>query len=374
MPWNQEEGMLALPPPNAGVGLAWVGLQQQPEQAWPAGIVNTLTAAAADAAAAASIGRSSTSSSWLSRKPSFKASKAVSKLRAVSVTTMAAAAAVTNRSPSHHHRVGSAKSANSAKATLISRKNSETSLKFENLKNPSRMKHSASSHEVSSPCSSIASQDMSLPALESEADCGNVVFDMTLTSKDSLSEENTSSRYENDSILSFDDSSSLQPICEGDVASSDPEAVSPIQDQVTSSNVVQDSPDSLSTFDESKIAFADESEWAKQALKMRRDKGRIDSTSTNEVTVINTILNKNLTVTDEGNAIRRRIELQSDESPKDNLEIMKIMRNAPDLSSRFSFSNEILVAIFFSYYSRGKIYLSNQWRQSFFTLSQSFQA
>ena len=279
MPWNQEEGMLALPPPNSGVGLAWVGMQQQPEQAWPAGIVNTLTAAAADAAAAASIGRSSTSSSWLSRKPSFKAA-AVSKLRAVSVTTMAAAAAVTNRSPSHHHRVGSAKSANSAKATLISRKNSETSLKFENLKNPSRMKHSASSHEVSSPCSSIASQDMSLPALESEGDCGNVVFDMTLTSKDSLSEENTSSRYENDSILSFDDSSSLQPICDGvRVASSDPEAVSPIQDQVTSSNVVvQDSPDSLSsTFEESKTAFADESEWAKQALKMRRDKGRIDS-------------------------------------------------------------------------------------------------
>ena len=81
------------------------------------------------------------------------------------------------------------------------------------------------------------------------------------------------------------------------------------------------------------------------------NKGRIDSTSTNEVTVINTILNKNLTVTDEGNAIRRRIELQSDESPKDNLEIMKIMRNAPDLSSRFSFSNEILVAIFYSYYT-----------------------
>ena len=272
---------------------------------------------------------------------------------------MAAAAAVTNRSPSHHHRVGSAKSANSAKATLISRKNSETSLKFENLKNPSRMKHSASSHEVSSPptspCSSIASQDMSLPALESEAECGNVVFDMTMTSKDSLSEENTSSRYgENDSILSdFDDySSSLQPICDGVVASSDPEAVSPIQDQVTSSNViVQDSPDSLSsTFEESKIAFAgDETEWAKQALNMRREKGRIDSTSTNEVTVINTILNKNLTVTDEGNAIRRRIELelQLDESPKDNLEIMKIMKNAPDISSRFSFSNGILVAIFF---------------------------
>ena len=348
MPWNQEEGMLALPPPNLGVGP--VGMQQQPEQAWPAGIVSTLTAAAADAAAAASIGRSSTSSSWLSRKPSFKAA-AVSKLRAVSVTTMAAAAAVTNRSPSHHHRVGSAKS---AKASLMSRKNSETSLKFENLKNPSRMKHSASSHEVSSPCSSIASQDMSLPALESEGDCGNVVFDMTLTSKDSLSEENTSSRYENDSILSFDDSSSLQHICDGVVASSDPEAVSPIQDQVTSSNVVQDSPDSLSTFEESKTAFADESEWAKQALKMRRDKGRIDSTSTNEVTVINTILNKNLTVTDEGNAIRRRIELElqldespKDGSPKDNLEIMKIMRNAPDLSSRFSFSNGILVAIFF---------------------------
>ena len=69
------------------------------------------------------------------------------------------------------------------------------------------------------------------------------------------------------------------------------------------------------------------------------NKGRIDSTSTNEVTVINTILNKNLTVTDEGNAIRRRIELelQLDESPKDNLEIMKIMKNAPDISSRFSF-------------------------------------
>lgn len=266
---------------------------------------------------------------------------------------MAAAAAVTNRSPSHHHRVGSGKSANSAKATLISRKNSETSLKFENLKNPSRMKHSASSHEVSSPCSSMTSQDMSLPALESEGDCGNVVFDMTLTSKDSLSEENTSSRYgENDSILSFDDSSSLQPICDGVVASSDPEAVSPIQDQVTSSNVVQDSPESLSTFEESKTAFADESEWAKQALKMRRDKGRIDSTSTNEVTVINTILNKNLTVTDEGNAIRRRIELQSDESPKDNLEIMRIMRNAPDLSNRFSFSSGIWVAMFYNFYSR----------------------
>ena len=359
MPWNQEGGMLvanlALPPANSGVGL--VGLQQ------PAGIVSTLTAAAADladAAAAASIGRSSTSSSWLSRKPSFKAA-AVSKLRAVSVTTMAAAAAVTNRSPSHHHRVGSAKSANSAKsakASLISRKNSETSLKFENLKNPSRMKYSASSNEVSSLCSSLASQDMSLPALESEGDCGNVVFDMTLTSKDSLSEENTSSRYENDSVSfpleSFDDSSSLQPICDGVIASSDhPEAVSPIQDQVmTSSNVVQgESPDSLSTFEESKTAFADESEWALEALKIRRDKGRIDSTSTNEVTVINTILNKNLSVTDEGNAIRRRIELQSDESPKDNLEIMKIMRNAPDLSSRFSFSIGILVAIFFSNFS-----------------------
>ena len=37
MPWNNQEenDMLALPPPNSGVGLAWVGMQmqQQPDQA-----------------------------------------------------------------------------------------------------------------------------------------------------------------------------------------------------------------------------------------------------------------------------------------------------------------------------------------------------
>lgn len=37
------------------------------------------------------------------------------------------------------------------------------------------------------------------------------------------------------------------------------------------------------------------------------DKGRTDSTCTNEVTYINTILNKNLSLTFEGDAIRRRI-------------------------------------------------------------------
>ena len=283
MPWAQEgTGMLVLP-----------------------AATNSLTAAEA------SIGRSSTSSSWLSRKSSFKA--AARSIRSVSVTTMAAA--VANRSPSHHHhRVSSTKS---AKASVM-RKNSQTDSMYHGGGGP-RKETSAGMLFHSSTTSSLSSQDMSIgmPALESEPDC-NVVFDITLTSDDISTQENSSrygSRVSGDSLLSFDDSS--LPSNSGVLIGIEDDS-SPVKPGLPTAvqTLVQSCPTSVDAIEENK-AYADESEWAKQALKMRRDKGRIDSTSTNEVTFLNTILNKNLTVTDEGNAIRRRIELQSDESPKD---------------------------------------------------------
>ena len=67
-------------------------------------------------------------------------------------------------------------------------------------------------------------------------------------------------------------------------------------------------------YDEENLgAFKDETKWAQEALKQRREKGRTDSTSTNEVTYINTILNKNRDMT-AGEHIRRRI-LDESEQP-----------------------------------------------------------
>ena len=293
MPWAQEEGILSLSSSNA----ANPSIGQS-------GIVHCQTAAEE------SMQRSSTSSSWLSRKPSFKA--AAKSIRSVSVTTMAAAVTNRSRSPSHHHRVASTKS---AKASLGVRKTSESSMnklqRKETSVSPKEGSHPATGMQHSSTTSSLctsASQDISLPALESEAE-SNVVFDLTMTSKDSFSEE-SNSRY-GDSLLSYDDSS-LPP-----GSSVDLEEDMPIK---ILTSKAEGSPTSIEI--EENEAYTDESEWAKKALKMRRGKGRIDSTTTNEVTFINTILNKNLTVTDEGNEIRRRIELQSDDSPKD-------LRNEP---------------------------------------------
>lgn len=230
MPWSLDD--TALPPlarSGSGVG----------------SLVGSLTAAAV------SIGRSlatspSTTQSWLTRKSSFKA--AARTIRSVSVTTMAAAV----RSPQHHHRVASFKS---AKAALM-RKSSE-----------SESVCTTSSQDVTS---------VSMPPLESDHEVP--VFQL---STDGSNDE--SSQY-GDSLPSEDDDqdSKVEVAIEADTA--DP-----------------------------KSNTKEETEWAIQALKLRRDKGRIDSTSTNEVTFINTILNQNLTLTDEGNAIRRRIAADESE-------------------------------------------------------------
>lgn len=227
MPWSLDDTSL---PPLARSG-SGVG-----------SLVGSLTAAAV------SIGRSlatspSTTQSWLTRKSSFKA--AARTIRSVSVTTMAAAV----RSPQHHHRVASFKS---AKAALM-RKSSES--------------------ESVCTTSSQDATSISMPPLESD-DHVAAVFQI---STDGSNDE--SSQYE-DSFPSEDDDDEDSKV------------------EVAISNEVEV---------DTKGKTKEETEWAIQALKLRRDKGRIDSTSTNEVTFINTILNQNMTLTDEGNAIRRRI-------------------------------------------------------------------
>ena len=188
-------------------------------------------------------------SSWLSRKSSFKA--AAKQIRSVSVTTMIP------RSPSTQHaRVPSIKS---AKASIM-RKNSSSIIDASQQQGNVPMQPSPTSSSI---CTT-ASQDMtslSMPSLEHKNQ-GFWIYDEDEDSDD------MSSRLEVDSIIEDEIAESENEVNEG---------------------------------------YFNETDWAKAALQKRLDKGRVDSTSTNEVTYINTILNQSIGVTDEGQAIRRRI-------------------------------------------------------------------
>ena len=201
-------------------------------------------------------------SSWLSRKSSFKA--AAKQIRSVSVTTMIP------RSPSTQHaRVPSIKS---AKASIM-RKNS--------------------SSDYSSQQQACQGNVTMQPSPTSSSICTTASQDMTSLSMPSLEHKN-----QGNSFWIYDDDEDS----EGDV-SSRLEVDSIIEDEIAESGCIG--------FNENAIGenegYFNETDWAKAALQKRLDKGRVDSTSTNEVTYINTILNQSLTVTDEGQAIRRRI-------------------------------------------------------------------
>ena len=247
--------------------------------------------------AAASIGRSiggspSGSGSWLARKSSFKA--AVRVIRSVSVTTMAAAV---SRSP-HHQRVASVKS---AKASIM-RKNSEAESMHKTYRqdSASSLRPGMNYSSTNSSLCTTTSQDVtspSMPPLESQE---RAIFDLLRDREDTESRESQESSQYSDSLLESDDANSMPLIHKMDE--------SPCKNQSSADD---------------EDAYADESEWAKQALKMRIDKGRVDSTCTNEVTFINTYLNQTLHFTDEGDAIRRQIA--ADESPREEKTLKRMI-------------------------------------------------
>lgn len=250
----------AMKPFFQNLSMPWSALDEEavPMARMGSGTVGSSSLIGSLTATAVSIGRSlatspSSTQSWLTRKSSFKA--AARTIRSVSVTTMAAAV----RSP---HRVASVKS---AKASIM-RKGSE-----------SESMCTTSSQDVTS---------LSMPPLESDQ---RAIFDLSRENSD----DDESSRY-CDSILSDEELN---------------QNVSPSENEDIND---QDS-DNESQRQENEV---EESRWAQEAFEMRHSKGRVDSTSTNEVTFINTILNKSLTLTDEGNAIRRRIAADEVETLK----------------------------------------------------------
>jgi hypothetical protein len=250
MPWSLENQVLP-PLTRAGSGV---------------GLVSSLTAAAV------SIGRSiatspSSTQSWLTRKSSFRA--AARTIRSVSVVSMAAV-----RSPKHQ-RVASVKS---ARACLMRNKMSDSELRLRKDSTNSSL-CTTSSQDVTS---------MSMPPLE--LDDHRAVFDLSHDDDDD----------ENDGDASNSDESSQY--CDSLISDAPGEVFKKEESPSTTFEAPVSSPDP-----EEEEVLSGESDWAKQAWKMRQQKGRVDSTTTNEVTYINTILNKSLTVTDEGNAIRRRI-------------------------------------------------------------------
>ena len=228
----------------------------EPSRATSPSKVSSLSAALSKPLESLATAVSAGPSSWLTRKSSFKAAAAKT-IRSVSVTSMA-------RSPvSSHRRVASIKSAKAA----FMRKNSSSDA-------PSMMLQASPTN--SSICTS-ASQDMtemSMPSLERNPCRAPASFWINNDDDDDdTDEDNLSSKMEVESIQSEE---------------SIPETFEMVE--------LEGNKD-----------FLNETDWAKAALQKRLDKGRVDSTTTNEVTFLNTIINQSLTVTDEGKEIRRKL-------------------------------------------------------------------
>ena len=220
------------------------------------GLVSSLSAAFSkplESFATASAGPTS----WLTRKSSFKA-VAAKTMRSVSVTSMAARSPTTS-----HHRVASIKSAKAA----FMRKNSSYDA-------PSMLQTSPTTSSIGT----SVSQDMtelSMPSLErnpSVSPRAPASFWINNDDEDT-DDDNLSSKMEVDSIQS--------------------EESIPDSFEIDELDMDKD--------------FFNQTDWAKAALQKRLDKGRVDSTTNNEVTFLNTIINQSLTVTDEGKEIRRKL-------------------------------------------------------------------
>ena len=315
-------------------------------------IVSSLTAAAANIGrqATSSIPIPSTKNSWLNRKPSFKA--AARSKRSISMTTMDAGGVPAGfgapKSPQSHHRVSSVKSAKAA----INRSGASSS-NLGIISSNNRRARSSNSFNAgeslptagacgagdpgimpmgcvknSSTNSSLCTTDpditsSSIPALEGDA---GMIATFDLSYDDSIidADEDVDDYYamdggseeeEGDEAGSVFSSQQLHQSSTNvnDEFKNDYEEKGANSNASSSSSVVPKimSPDD---YDEEDLgAYKDETKWAQEALKHRRDKGRTDSTSTNEVTYINTILNKNRDMT-AGEHIRRRI-LDESEQP-----------------------------------------------------------
>ncbi len=327
----------------------------------------------------------STKSTWLNRKSSFK--QAAKSLRSVSVTTMASRAAgmvPAPRSPPmsahRHHRVSSVKSARSTetgrrrhgrstsfrRAKSLSKKNSTSSPDCVMKRNDdsatgvmslvgSFLKTSPSvsdrgANSVTTSLSTTASFDetsQSMPPLDSELDSNcpsntgggeKAVFDLayddyllddgdaddddggtSISSLESLaSDEQQHQQQEKATMPSSED-----PLGRRDKTEAELKVNLALCDQQKSSPIDQPSR-------EMDDAFAGESEWAQEALRIRMDKGRGDSSCTNEVTLINTFLNKSMSMTNEGNEIRRQIADDDVQRDLDGVNPKNVFRTISD--------------------------------------------
>ena len=310
-------------------------------------IVSSLTAAAANTA----------KNTWLNRKPSFKA--AARSKRSISMTTMAAgggfAVSGAPKSPQSHHRVSSVKS---AKAAINRGGSGSSNLGITSSNNPrARSSNSFNAGEIlpeaeaaagdpgiippmaggcvknSSTNSSLCTTDpditsSSIPALE-VGDAGIIAtFDLSYDDSiidadeedvdvddyyamDGGSEEEegdgsvfSSQQLHHQSSTNVNDAEFKTDYEEKGASNTSSSSVIP---KIMSPVADYESDEDLGTIKDA------ETKWAQEAFKHRRDKGRTDSTSTNEVTYINTILNKNRDMT-KGEHIRKRI-LDESEQP-----------------------------------------------------------
>ena len=274
----------------------------------------------------------STKTAWLNRKASFK-QVAKKSIRSISVTNMAGTPGTKSKSPQTHRRNSSVKS---AKAAVCRKNTSSTNLGLMNVEtekqrsSPRRVRASnsfnmgtkskSSLSNASGDCladsknssnSSFTSQDVvsygsssaGVPNLESV----NAKFDLSYD--DSIPDD--------DEFVGFDNDGDVDEPPEGDgegsvySESSSPTRVKeyfpPIQ-KMNEEKQLEDIPPPIFVHDE-ECAYDEETKWAQEAIKMRMDKGRTDSMCTNEVTYINTILNKNLNMTNEGDEIRRKMKV-----------------------------------------------------------------
>jgi len=211
-----------------------------------------------------------TKTTWLTRKSSFRA--AAKTIRSVSMTTMAAvSSSQQQKSPSTHHRVSSVKS---AKASLMRRPDMPSS-----SSNPTFEVKPERKKLLGSGSKGDATFDLDYDSPD-DAD-NNEAVAHSFSSTSSTSTPSSSSNFHDDDDDDDDDDVSI----EGSKSSKEDSPPFELEDSIS-------------------IEEAASENWEQEACRIKRE--RIDSTCTNQVTFLNTLLNKNLT-TPVGNAIRRRI-------------------------------------------------------------------
>jgi hypothetical protein len=256
---------------------------------------------------------SSTKTSWMNRKSSFRA--AARTIRSVSVTTMAAVSGGQDPKCVHdHHRVSSVKSAGAS----IMRKNTPTSSIAMDTGSQHQSSQSVPTHLCNEENERMAGivalmQGMTLPTASPTSELRTIASSTnsshsTATSYDNTSQSMPPLESEQKAVfdLSYDDSS-----LDSSLASLPSEDL-PLGSLPASLDDTEKKCEDEFDYQMVDDAYANETEWAQEALKLRLDKGRVDSSCNNEVTFLNTFLNKNLSLTNEGNAIRRRIADDTD--------------------------------------------------------------